>query len=283
MDKTQLFVIKSKEFIWKRKIRIDDEAVFYYFRERLANFLCEIENGFNEPGEYDCSIEKNSNTYSLTDSYGGNYYDLSLSECYVLVCMKYINIKNERDQIPAWAIHGGSFVYNNDLCLIIGSTHSGKSTTLYGLIGKRNDIKYINDDVTLFDTESLEIIPFCKPLQLRTIIPGSRFGNYYIDAFPREDINLSTISPPYLNFQDRIKYNKIIMFLLVRDNSKELKITPINALQKHLSLMFNCYNGSIEENRKRISRISGGVVGYQILFQDGIDVSQLVLSILFSA
>lgn len=280
MKNDMYIIIESKVFDWKRIIKIDDEVVYNYFKPRLANFSFRIERNRNLLKYCDCSIIKQHDFFSLADRLGNTYSKLSLSSCFTLLCMKYINIKKEGYQLPVWALHAGGFIYNNDLCVIVGSTHSGKSTTMFDLISNNYDIKYINDDITLFDTKTMEVLPFCKPLQLRKIVAETKIKEYYVDSYKDNNICLSTISPSNLNFENRLKYNKIKMFLLVRDNNKELEINTIGTVQKYLSLMFNCYNNCIQENRKHIMALDNVISGYQIVFQDGVDVSRIIMSLL---
>lgn len=264
---------------WNIKISLPDKNSLSFF---CNVFSCYDLSFSSDKDNVDCIVELCADPikYNLKFTKSNTYFkEKSIEEIYVAICVYLFNLKNYYNE-NCWILHGAAFIYKKQTCLIIGPTHSGKSTLITQLISHKG-VKYITDDSIVFDKKTLSIIPFPKPINLRDINCVYDFINQnHIHKANNELLKTYVYNPIDTIFFNKINCVNINIFVLNRKKElKNISLQSISKTEKFLEILYNSFRSQFPENYNIAGKLLKQTKSmFKVNYRDNTEALELVLS-----
>ncbi|MBE7057134.1 MAG: hypothetical protein E7388_06840 [Ruminococcaceae bacterium] len=264
---------------WNIKIFLPDKKSLSFF---CNVFSCYDLSFSSDKDNADCIVElcNDPMKYNLKFTKNNTYFEKrSIEEIYVAICVYLFNLKNYYNE-NCWILHGAAFIYKKQTCLIIGPTHSGKSTLITQLISQKG-VKYITDDSIVFDKKTLSIIPFPKPINLRDVDCVYDFINHnHIYKANNKLLKTYVYNPTNAIFLDKINCININIFVLNRKKEiRNISIQDIGNVEQFLEILLNSFRTQFSENYNIASKLLNQTQSmFKVNYRNKTEALELVFS-----
>ena len=276
-----VIVVGIKNLNWNIKILLPDKESISFFCSVFSEYNILQTDNINN---VDCTIEiKNSSDkkYNCIFAQGYIYENKNLEEIYVLICTYLFSLKKFYDK-NFWILHGAAFIYKTEIGLLLGPTHSGKSTLITQLLSNK-DVKYITDDSIVFQKETLDIVPFPKPINLRNINAiYNCIEKENIYQYNRKHSKLYTYYPQNRMTFDTLQTDRLNIFVLNRsDMLDNVSLDHMKQSEGFLSILFNSFQPQFHETysiAKKLLKKNSCIT--KVSYRGNMEALQLIISYL---